>query len=328
MPILKYRPSVGAPWQVVGITGPTFCPQIVVTAPTESTVTCTKGATVLNTEEVEGTWTFNVPEYGTWDVVVDGKITDSVVVDVVKQYQGMGPLSQVIGYTMLYDYGDECTDITGGWGTAVRTSSSTVTKNANSITLVASSNTSGASVYTKNKIPSNHSKFCAFFDVTSTTAGENKVILDLSSDISSWQNIFSSHSDRVIYDYSEINVTHKDFAYGTITTDNHAVMTAYEPCTLNMYAYFLTKEDDWKTLCEKANITNHTELNELINDTTGIRDILASRKTVYHMITQCTGDFMISFISNSNCLSALESSPYKDMVYANEHWAKFLAMVQ
>ena len=92
MPVLKYRPSVGAPWQVVGITGQTIgmFPQIIVTAPTGSTVTCSKGSTVLHAEEVNGTWTFNVPEYGEW-IVSDGILSIVVVVDAVKQfYIGFG----------------------------------------------------------------------------------------------------------------------------------------------------------------------------------------------------------------------------------------------
>ena len=59
MPVLKYRPDVKSPWQVVGITGQKqvvgMFPQIIVTAPTGSTITCSKGSTVLNAEEVNGT---------------------------------------------------------------------------------------------------------------------------------------------------------------------------------------------------------------------------------------------------------------------------------
>ena len=39
-------------------------PQIVVTAPTGSTVTATLGDKVLNAAEVDGTWTFDIPAYG------------------------------------------------------------------------------------------------------------------------------------------------------------------------------------------------------------------------------------------------------------------------
>lgn len=66
-----------------------FTPRIVVTAPTGSTVTCTKGSTVLTASEVSGAWTFDVPDYGTWTVnAVKGSksASESVEVTEVKQY--------------------------------------------------------------------------------------------------------------------------------------------------------------------------------------------------------------------------------------------------
>jgi hypothetical protein len=64
-------------------------PRIIVTAPTGSTVTCTKGSTTLTATEASGTWTFDVPDYGTWTVtgtLSEYTDTTSVVVDQVKQY--------------------------------------------------------------------------------------------------------------------------------------------------------------------------------------------------------------------------------------------------
>lgn len=43
-------------------------PRIVVTAATGSTVTCTKGGTTLTATEVNGKWTFNLNDFGTWTV--------------------------------------------------------------------------------------------------------------------------------------------------------------------------------------------------------------------------------------------------------------------
>lgn len=64
-------------------------PRIVATAPTGSTVTCSKDDITLTATEVSGTWTFDVPDYGTWTVTGTlGADTDSkaVVVDQVKLY--------------------------------------------------------------------------------------------------------------------------------------------------------------------------------------------------------------------------------------------------
>lgn len=66
-----------------------FSPQIVVTAPTGSTVTCVKDAVTLTATEVSSTWTFDVPDYGIWVInAVKGSdsASDTVGVTEVKQY--------------------------------------------------------------------------------------------------------------------------------------------------------------------------------------------------------------------------------------------------
>lgn len=74
-------------------------PRIVVTAPTGSTVTCTKGARTLTATEVSGTWTFDIPDYGTWVINASKgseSASESVDVTEVKQY------SISIAYTRIY----------------------------------------------------------------------------------------------------------------------------------------------------------------------------------------------------------------------------------
>ena len=64
-------------------------PQIVVTAPTGSTVTATQGDKVLTAEEVSGTWTFDVPTYGEWSIhatLGEDEKTKIVNVAEVKRY--------------------------------------------------------------------------------------------------------------------------------------------------------------------------------------------------------------------------------------------------
>lgn len=66
-----------------------FTPRIVVTAPTGSTVTCVKDGVTLTATEASGTWTFDVPDYGTWTVNVSKGVksaSESVDVTEVKQY--------------------------------------------------------------------------------------------------------------------------------------------------------------------------------------------------------------------------------------------------
>lgn len=60
---------------------------IVVTAPTGSTVTATKDDITLTAPEVNGTWTFSVPEAGTWTLTaIKGSNSSSTTIDVIGSY--------------------------------------------------------------------------------------------------------------------------------------------------------------------------------------------------------------------------------------------------
>lgn len=60
---------------------------IVVTAPTGSTVTATKDDITLTAPEVNGTWTFSVPEAGTWTLTATkGSSSASTTIDVIGSY--------------------------------------------------------------------------------------------------------------------------------------------------------------------------------------------------------------------------------------------------
>ena len=60
---------------------------IVVTAPTGSIVTATKGDITLTAPEVNGTWTFSVPEAGTWTLTaIKDSNSSSTTIDVIGSY--------------------------------------------------------------------------------------------------------------------------------------------------------------------------------------------------------------------------------------------------
>lgn len=64
-------------------------PQIVVTAPTGSTLTASNGSRVLSAQEVDGVWTFDVPSYGAWAIhatLGDDEKTKIVLVEEAKRY--------------------------------------------------------------------------------------------------------------------------------------------------------------------------------------------------------------------------------------------------
>ena len=97
---------------------------IAVTYPEGSVCTCSNGTKTLKARDTSGKALFNVTA-GSWTVTAtDGNKTKSVTVDIATD----GEVENVVlAYDMvLYDAGNECTDITGGWTSSGYTSSRTV----------------------------------------------------------------------------------------------------------------------------------------------------------------------------------------------------------
>ena len=136
-------------------------PQIIVTAPVGSTVTCTTpGGVVLTATEVSGTWTFvNLPGLGTYTIDaslgIESKM-ESVVVDKVTIY------NINIKYELyLYHLGNECTSITGGWRNSYYPWTAdwltlygldTLTRKQTSMVLTSNGSTSSGATAPQNKI--------------------------------------------------------------------------------------------------------------------------------------------------------------------------------
>lgn len=113
---------------------------IAVTYPEGSVCTCTNGTRTLKAKDTSGKALFNVSA-GEWTVTAtDGIDTASKAVSIT--YEGQVE-SVSLSYTQyLYNKGDECKDITGGWtGTNPSTyfSKGTFTKNADNIKVSISS---------------------------------------------------------------------------------------------------------------------------------------------------------------------------------------------
>lgn len=89
---------------------------IAVTYPAGSTCTCSDGTTTLTARDTSGTALFNVPSAGTWTVTArteDGSKEKSI--DVTITAAGQVENVTILYITYLYNHGDECTDLTGGW---------------------------------------------------------------------------------------------------------------------------------------------------------------------------------------------------------------------
>ena len=91
-----------------------FSATINVTYPAGSTCTCTDGVTTLTAPDTSGTWACIVPNAGTWTATsTSGTETDSKAIAITTDGQNT---SVELSYaTYLYNLGDACDALTGGW---------------------------------------------------------------------------------------------------------------------------------------------------------------------------------------------------------------------
>lgn len=237
--------------------------------------------------------------------------------------------SQLKNYMMLYYYGDECIDVTGGW-----TGYGTF---ANNGTMVG--------FYTNN--PVNTSGYICIAEVHADVIQG----LGLSSftDLNSLKNNtggvgFTNESTKLgwnvshpkgleIYDISGVNQNGFIWAgtgEGGIdcsrTTNKfsdylHSRARDGTGRYCNLYMLAFAKSDNVQELCSLIDVS-YTNIDDILNNYS--IDLLNNKQAVNYMLKYCTGQFMFHAISNTTFKNALNSSSYKNDFYANEHWAKFL----
>ena len=240
---------------------------------------------------------------------------------------------QLVNYTMLYNYGNECEEITGGWENTYSNKGGTYTENATNIylyvkgtTYIKISGTANAidlTPYSKAYIDWIYSKDDQNYGMNRFACGTIKVAsmekIGSGGCLALWSNqdaLPLSGSGLYYFDVSDINVpTYIQFSAQTNSSTYSTTST--------MYHCFLVKNDNWQELANIAGITAGSIDDILTNSTT----LLSSKEAVKFMIYNCTGDFMISAIQNETFLNALNNSAYKTIIQANEHWNKFLNMV-
>lgn len=112
-----------------------FTATINITYPAGSTCTCSDGTTTLSAPDTSGTWVCTVPNAGKWTVSsTDGDKSKSADVVITTDGQTENITLQYI--THLFNNGDTCDAITGGWGTGT-TSAGSASISGQQISIVA-----------------------------------------------------------------------------------------------------------------------------------------------------------------------------------------------
>ncbi|WP_130861422.1 discoidin domain-containing protein [Bacilliculturomica massiliensis] len=250
---------------------------------------------------------------------------------------------QVINYTMLYDQGDECAAVTGGWESANSGSGAafdrTITNSSNCLKIMAAGSQGvGIGLRTSNLIDlTNFNKFFVCADGErikySTYIG---YITTATNTVLSGTNGWESGSTRG----SSIEFSDTDTAslYGTITElDVSQIANGYlggfifapRSGTYIMRAASILKSDDPARLISTAGITTpYTTPDAFAADASNRSAILSNPKAVKIMTLTCTGDLMYAILNNADWITAIKANDeaYR-IIMSNPHWSKFAGII-
>lgn len=254
---------------------------------------------------------------------------------------------QQVNYLMLYDFGDECTELTGGWDSTIfRTG--LVEKNSSYMEI----RSLRATAYTVNKI--NLSGYVKLASFNALTQGRTDVTTDVSCQWFVAKETLNIGNGLIDKDWNfNWKESYNKFRQGTsgyCNFINDLTMFSGQPIELNedyyigvmadgmpdstatfidLYNLAVFKRDNWQELCAFAGLDFSEYVDEatLCADSTAMSTILNNEETIKYMICNCTGTFMMEFINSDTALTKLNNSTYKTLVQANEHWNKFLNMV-
>ena len=311
--------------------GKGLLPEIIVTAPSGSTLDLIQNSVVLQTYTLSSTetqHTFTVKNTGTYTVRgTSGSDTASVevVVDVVGRYTAT--ITFKVYTQFLYYYGDEYEDITGGiqWtyyyapasgqkydDYLYSSGSGSTTSNWRTTNRIDLTNFIGGGRY---RTPEN-STLQRPLHICDNTAGY-PVVGSYRPRTESKQRKGKFVSDY-FYQSNTDTVIKISGSYYPILYQNYDATSGNE----TIYAFWLFETDKWGELCQLMGVSA-SSVSDAISHAS---DILNNETYVDYMLSNCTGEFMNFAVQDSSFMSVLLSSPYKDKIYANDIWSKFLAM--
>ena len=270
---------------------------------------------------------------------IQRKRADGVMVDAEAVYVTVGGIKrqvwpeykQEIHYLMLYDYGDMCRDVTGGyyesviepsWGDGV----GTATVGSTYLQCYGAGN--GSIAFTTNRPVdfTEYAKLCGVYERSEANSnvwqyivytGKNKLPNSSGTGRLWLGNTVGGSISKRFAVYADISAMPGGHYVGVGTNFTY---------TEKYYMLCIVKEDDWQTWLSKARFA-FASLEAVMSNSAALTTLLSNRTATQYMLLQCTGTVMVAAIQSSSFLAALNSSPYKQEIYANQHWAKFLRMV-
>lgn len=308
-------------------------------------VTCTDGVSIFtSTFSDTGECSFVVNDIGIYTITCDDNAVSVDITELGLTYPVTLDITQLVNYLILYNEGDECEEVTGGWTGYTKTSGDIAKKGENYLRVynpAYDSNTEKA-------------KYIPFFksekaiDITGYTMA--LMMSELVSN-SHWARCtFAPQSvTELPYMHREVLTftDYLDMNYATTPTDQIILINDTIDDPGEFYAYFMAgnqntgsksdgylynlalfKEDNWQKWISKAGLSadTYTTLDSVLSDAAAMATLMNSFPAVNYMILQCTGTVLAGVIQSETALDAIANSKYYNNIYGNIYWKKILDM--
>ena len=306
----------------------------------------------VDAPDTSGVWIYGCDGAGTYTVgIKNSTTTKDVEITAAGQVEDIFISPQVINYALLYYLGNEFEEPTEAEKQYAIKTAGWITYNNTG--LYASNGYPGSAGYktSVNINTSDYSKMVVYrTHVTSYNSGGSNSHR-FSSVGQSYNNSNSVFSNSIFNEErGNANQTYKGFVFvGLNNYGNNYISFAASTHTVGSGSQvnYNTKESNclycavgkdsavWSSVRMYCmSLLKQDDISGLSTYGSSISEILTNSGTLFDdtvalnwMVLNCTGDFMISALTNSIFINAMNASSNKTILTANEHWARFIALL-
>lgn len=302
----------------------------------------------VDAPDTSGVWIYGCDKAGTYVVgIKNSSTTKTVDINAAGQVEELYISPQVINYALIYYLGNEFSEPTdeekkyakktGGWTNhelSDRSHGGYYSTNANI------NNQGYTKVFLRAKRYLNANSGFAEGHVPTASMGDSPNNSATYPPFSNYyflnQSSFSAYQTINIFSLANINEKniqvgvgcgwvkgYSVYAYPTFSkqSNNLQITATYNSYPFITYFYCMgyAKTDDISGLSNYG-----STISEILSNSSALFDDVIA---LNWMVLNCTGDFMISALANSNFVNSMNASVNKDILIANEHWARFIALL-
>lgn len=298
--------------------------------------------------DTTGLWMYGCDEIGTYTIKIQGTdISKSIEITEQGQIEIVWISPQVINYGLIYYLGNEFAEPTedekkyaiktGGWTANNKVITSSWSRYSAGYKTLININTNGYSKFFSydrfQQVGRDISGlYSAGTDYTNNTGvgvvlqnnqtcyfslnGPNDLKKFSIDSLSNFNDTITISETYILY-FSETGPSNSNSKGNNYLYSKSIYGTEY--VSRYTFAAALLKTDDISILSDYG-----STISEILNNATDLFDDISA---LNKMVLNCTGDFMISALSNTNFINAMNLSSNKSILIANEHWNRFIALL-